>query len=156
MAVSAVVLGDLTLIRERHLNFGTLVANSGAHTVPRASESAGFMRIVGDWNKRVLIQLSHRPTELVHTQIPTATLPLSLVVHYTPRGQGTSGSISACEDYQVMAGVSAHTRLRCRPADTAIGTDKAMSYLFFSGTVTVGNVPPGTYRATITVTVEYD
>jgi hypothetical protein len=97
--VSVVVLGDLTVVRVRHLTFGTVVSNSGAHTVTRESSQSGFMRIVGDWNKRVTINLNHRPTQLVHSVLPTATIPLDLVVHFTPRAGGLPGVTPFCNGF---------------------------------------------------------
>jgi hypothetical protein len=52
------VVNGLSVFRERHLNFGAVVAGSGVHTVTATSPNAGLFRVYGRRNRWVDVTLT--------------------------------------------------------------------------------------------------
>lgn len=142
LTIQVGVASGLTVLRDRDLNFGTLVTNSGVTTVTLASANVGKLHIYGGQNRTVNITL-----------VPPATLKFGTnTIPYTWGGAYNEQlNIPTDPTTVTLAATTATFRLR----DTGPTGNYGQAYLWIFGSVTVGAVPPGVYSGTFTISAAY-
>ncbi len=141
-SISIGVAVGLSIYVNRALNFGTVVAGTGVHSVAVTDANTGKVTISGQWNRTVYVTLTP-PASLVNGSDSLA---------YTPGAayNNTADNPSAATVWASPTGRQAGFKLR---ANRSGSTGKAFVYIF--GSINVVSVPPGNYSGTYVVAVSY-
>lgn len=140
--ISIGVAVGLSAYANKALNFGTVVAGTGTHSVAVTDAAAGKATISGQWNRTVIVTLAP-PSNLVNG---------ANVLTYTPGAayNNTADDPAAATVWSAPGGTQAGFRLRAnRSGQTANG------YIYLFGSIDVGNVPAGNYSGVYLVSVSY-
>lgn len=153
------------------LSFGTLTSNMGVVSV--SINSAKIMVITGIKSLNVYLDiLSDTELSRINTTGCTpspdnCSIDLDLMAAYANFGQQ---DLSGARSINLDANNSGNTRFRILgrsnsppgpppdpfTADYNPAVHEESAYIYLYGNATVGNILPGTYEATITLTVSYD
>lgn len=135
------VTRGLSVYVNHGLDFGTLVANTGTHSVAVTDANAGKVTISAVWFFPVTVTLTP-PANLVNG---SNSIPYTPLAAYNNTADNPSGSTS-------MPPSGSTSGIWCL---ANISGWIGYAYVYLYGSVNVGNVPPGTYSGTYTVAVAY-
>ncbi len=145
----AAVVNGLTILVDRGLDYGTVIANTGAYTVTAASANAGKVRVYAEKARGVITRVTSSPAAdgsfLLHTD-GVHQLPWQFQASYneTADNGATSTPYTGTPPYTATI----------KPMVGAGNTRFAYIYLY--GTInTAGVTTYGTYQGVVTISVTY-
>ncbi len=144
ITIQAGVANGLTVLADRDLDFGAVVAGTTA-SVGVASANAGKLHVVGQQNRRVNVTLT--PPAYLRNAAASDSIRYNWAAAYNPQVNLPTdpGTIQ-------FATLSATFRL----LDTSVGKNYGQAYIWVFGSVNVGAVGPGLYTGTFTVSAAYN
>jgi len=138
------VEAEVTVHTEQSLNFGTLIANTGTHTVDLGNPNMGIFSIKALENQEILIELDE-PDELQHNDPEIDdSIPLKLFARY-------GYSFSRYQQSNLLPGRVANILMEENPAPGPWN----VLYLYIYGNIEVNDITDGVYTAQIVLNVEY-
>lgn len=133
----------------QNLEFGEFISNSGTQRIEKGSSNMGIFEIRGLRNQNVAVTLEP-PEKLLHTDPDISQqIPVSLEASYT------TGSDQNAEQSQPFSGNNAWFTIGNQSSQSASNQAWQSAYVFIFGSITIGEVPDGTYEGQLLLTVEY-
>jgi hypothetical protein len=132
----------------QNIDFGEFITNSGLQRIEKGSPSMGIFEIRGLQSQNVSVTLDP-PEKLIHTNPDIEQqIPVSLEAAYT---SNNTQDINQADDF---IGNNAWFTIG---EDTRINRNQSWqsAFVYIYGTLNIGDVPEGTYEATLLLTVEY-
>lgn len=142
------VIPEIETLVEQPLDFGQIVTNSGLQQIELGDPNMGIFRIRALRAQRLFISLDS--DEELRSQNPgnSQTIPIELQASYTQNGidnyQSSTPLSSLFEDIVIES-----------PPEEPLSAWSS-AYIYIYGNIDVGNVPAGTYRGEIVLTVIYE
>jgi hypothetical protein len=145
----AAVVNGLTVLVDRNLDYGTVIANSGSYAVNPTSANVGKVRIYAEKARSVITRLTTGPSPdgsyLLHTD-GTHQLPWNFQASYNTTADNGATSTP-------FTGTAPYTA-SLKPMVGAGNTRFAYIYLYGSIN-TAGVTTYGTYQGVVTISVTY-
>ncbi len=139
---------EVETLVEQPLNFGEVITNSGRQVINLGDENMGIFRINALNAQHLILQLQS-DEQLVHTdeEIEQA-IPIEIEASFTNNGENDYRTSTQLD--QNFSDITIEA-----PPQNPEAVWSAM-YLYIYGSITIGDVPAGTYRGEIILTVIYE
>ena len=141
---------ELSIEVLQNLNFGTVISESGTSRIELGNANMGIFEIRALAAQRALLTLD--PPESLSTGQNTnggeATIPIRIDAVYSDRSY-TAGDLVPFVDNRAWI-----TLQPDQPAENG-ETRWETGFVYVTGTIEVGDIPPGSYSGTLLLSVEY-
>ena len=141
---------ELSVTVEQNLNFGTIVANSGLHTIPLGAINSGVYSIRAYHTQNIYITLNSPEFLINESSNSTDRIPITLNAAFNNSGVDNQKLAITLENNTGYFPVH-------NPSSSNLKTDVWQAlYLYMFGTIDVGNIANGTYSGLVVLFIEYD
>ncbi|MCF7803338.1 MAG: hypothetical protein K9N57_04040 [Candidatus Marinimicrobia bacterium] len=158
---SIYVEDEATASQVRDMDFGQIVAGQGPIDINPGDGNVGVFKISGKPDQDVIVTMDF-PDSLTHESNSGKSIPLNLGWAY--QNNGASGPDYSFSSATIVPGDIARFRMKKQsggppgppPNPRSSSQSDVDAFVFVYGTMYVGDVNPGWYTGTVTLTVEYD
>ncbi len=141
---------ELSVTVEQNLNFGTLVANSGIHTIPLGAINSGVYSIRAYHTQNIYITLNSPDFLINENSNSVDRIPITLNAAFNNSGIDNQKLATSLE------GDTGYFPVH-KPSSSNLNTDVWQAlFLYMFGTIDVGNIANGTYSGQVILFIEYD
>ncbi|NQV49652.1 MAG: hypothetical protein HQ507_04110 [Candidatus Marinimicrobia bacterium] len=153
------VASSLNASKDQDMDLGTAISGSGLSQVNLGDPGMGIFSITGNEELDVIVTLT-APANLTHTGASADVIPFTLEFAYANRGVNDVN--------QAVAGTGGTARFQMRQRDSGPAgapptppsahytAANETAYIYIYGSMTVGNIDPGTYSGDVDLTITYD
>ena len=157
---SVYVQDELVANQESDMDFASVVAGQGLTQINIGDQGMGVFSVTGNEDLDVIVTLTPPTGNQLTQMTETDVIPFTLEWAYANHGENN------INDAVYVTGNSARFRMKARgsgppgpppnPQRSNYTPKDATAYIYIFGSIDVGNIAPGHYTGTVTLTVEYD
>lgn len=139
---------EVETLVEQPLNFGEVITNSGRQVINLGDANMGIFRINALNAQHLILQLQS-DEQLVHADEEIEqTIPIEIEASFTNNGEN---------DYRISTPLDQNfSDITIEAPPQSPESVWSAMYLYIYGNITIGDVPAGTYRGEIILTVIYE
>src|SRR5690554_834628 len=144
------VKSELSVTVQQHLNFGSVVSNSGEHSINLGDLNAGIFAIRAYHTQNIFVEMN-TPKFLVNENInSTDQIPITLHASYSNSGLNNPKSSTS------LINNTGYLPIHQNNVNTVESDIWQEMFIYIYGTLNVGNISNGTYSGEVVLYIEYD